>query len=377
MWLRAAAGLLFNISLCDISTSIVFDMFKSARWSGKLPMAEIVKVENLIEVYSDGTKAVDDISFGVNEGEFFGFLGPNGAGKSTTIKVLTTLLRKTSGKVTVAGLDVEKHADGIRKLIGVQSQETVVDPDLTGKENMMLQGHLHQMGGEELKKRVTELLNLVGIADVADRRAGHYSGGMKKRLDLASALVHKPKLLFLDEPTTGLDPQSRAAIWEYLSKLNKEDGITIFLTTQYMEEADKLCQRLFIIDQGRIVASGTPESLKREVGADSITMTLENGSAASETKAKARQILGSIQAINNVIESDGGLTVYAKNASLIIADIVRVFDANKINLSSVSFSSPTLDDVFLQHTGRRIRTEELNTKQTFSRFGAARRPARQ
>jgi ABC-2 type transport system ATP-binding protein len=341
-------------------------------------LAETIKVEDLVEIYSDGTKAVDGISFDVNEGEFFGFLGPNGAGKSTTIKVLTTLLKKTSGKVTVAGFDIEKHGDAIRKAIGVQSQETVVDPDLTGRENMMLQGNLHQMGGKELENRVTELLNLVGLADVADRRAGHYSGGMKKRLDLASALVHKPKLLFLDEPTTGLDPQSRAAIWGYLSRLNKEEGITIFLTTQYMEEADKLCQRLYIVDQGKIVASGTPESLKREVGADSITMTLEDGTAASGTKERARQVLGGIQGINKVLDSDGGLTVYAKNASLIIADIVRTFDANKIHLSSVSFASPTLDDVFLQHTGRRIRTEELNTKQTsFARFGAARRPVRE
>ena len=341
-------------------------------------MPETIRVEDLVEVYADGTKAVDGISFEVNEGEFFGFLGPNGAGKSTTIKVLTTLLKKTAGKVSVAGFDIEKHPEEIRKMIGVQSQETVVDPDLTGKENMMLQGHLHQMGGEELMKRVDELLNLVGIADVADKRAGHYSGGMKKRLDLASALVHKPKLLFLDEPTTGLDPQSRAAIWEYLSKLNKEEGITIFLTTQYMEEADKLCQRLYIIDQGRIVANGTPESLKREVGADSITMTLENGGAAPETRERAKQVLGGLQGINKIIESDGGLTVYAKNASLIIADIVRAFDSNSIHLSSVNFASPTLDDVFLQHTGRRIRAEELNTKQTtFSRFGARRRPVRQ
>jgi ABC-2 type transport system ATP-binding protein len=341
-------------------------------------LSDVISVEGLVVVYSDGTKAVDGIDFGVNEGEFFGFLGPNGAGKSTTIKVLTTLLKKTSGKVTVTGLDIEKRADAIRRMIGVQSQETVVDADLTGKENMMLQGHLHGMGGEELKNRVTELLNLVGIADAADRRAGHYSGGMKKRLDLASALVHKPKILFLDEPTTGLDPQSRAAIWGYLSKLNKEEGITIFLTTQYMEEADKLCERLFIIDQGKIVANGTPDSLKREVGADSITMTFENGSTTSETKERAKQVLGGIPAINNIIESDGGLTVYAKNASLIIADIVRAFDSNKIHLTSVSFASPTLDDVFLQHTGRRIRAEELNTKKTsFARFGAARRPARE
>jgi len=341
-------------------------------------LSDVISVEGLVEVYSDGTKAVDGISFQVNEGEFFGFLGPNGAGKSTTIKVLTTLLKKTAGKVSVAGFNIEKDADKIRKVIGVQSQETVIDQDLTGRENMMLQGHLHQMGGEALRKRVDELLNLVGIADVADRRAGHYSGGMKKRMDLASALVHEPKLLFLDEPTTGLDPQSRAAIWEYLSKLNKEERITIFLTTQYMEEADKLCERLFIIDQGKVVASGTPESLKREVGADSITMTLEDGGASSETKAKAKQVLGGMQGINQVIDSDGGLTVYAKNASTIIADIVRAFDSNGIRLSAVNFASPTLDDVFLQHTGKRIRVEELNTKKTtFARFGAARRPVRQ
>src|SRR5712692_3276953 len=352
-------------------------MLISPSGSGSPSMPETIDVQDLVEVYSDGTKAVDGISFQVNEGEFFGFLGPNGAGKSTTIKVLTTLLKKTAGKVSVAGLDIEKHPEEIRKIIGVQSQETVVDPDLSGKENMMLQGHLHQMGGEELKKWVDELLTLVGIADVADKRAGHYSGGMKKKLDLASALVHKPKLLFLDEPTTGLDPQSRAAIWGYLSKLNKEEGITIFLTTQYMEEADKLCERLFIIDQGKIVANGTPESLKREVGADSITMTLEDGGAAT-TKEKAKEVLGGIQGISKIIESDGGLTVYAKNASLIIADIVRAFDSNKIHLTSVSFASPTLDDVFLQHTGRRIRVEELNTKTTsFARFGAARRRPRQ
>ena len=336
-------------------------------------MTDIISVQNLVEVYSDGTKAVDNVSFSVSEGEFFGFLGPNGAGKSTTIKVLTTLLRKTSGKVSVVGIDVEKNPEAVRKLIGVASQETVVDPDLTGMENMMLQGHLHQMRGEELKKRVAELLKLLELSDVAGKRAGHYSGGMKKRLDLASALVHKPKLLFLDEPTTGLDPQSRAAVWEYLLRLNKEEGITIFLTTQYMEEADRLCKRLYIIDHGKIVANGTPESLKREVGADSIKMSLENGSAASEVKARARELLGGIQGVSNVIESEEGITVYAKNASQIVADIVRAFDAHRIHLSSVSFSSPTPDDVFLQHTGRRIRVEEVTKANQGSRMFGRRR----
>ena len=201
-------------------------------------MADIITVKNLVEIYSDGTKAVDDISFNVQEGEFFGFLGPNGAGKSTTIKILTTLLRKTSGTVSVAGFDLDRQAADIRKIIGVQSQETTVDGDLTGRENITLQGHFHQMNTEDIKKRVDELLGLVGLEAAAEKRARNYSGGMKKRLDLATALVHKPKILFLDEPTTGLDPQSRSGIWTYLEKINKEEDITVFLTTQYLEEAD-------------------------------------------------------------------------------------------------------------------------------------------
>jgi ABC-2 type transport system ATP-binding protein len=324
-------------------------------------MADIITVNDLVEVYADGTKAVDGISFDVREGEFFGFLGPNGAGKSTTIKILTTLLRKTSGSATVAGYDIDKHPDAIRKLIGVENQETVVESDLTGRENLILQGHFQQLHGDALDRRVDELLKLVELTDVASKRAGHYSGGMKKRLDLASALVHSPKVIFLDEPTTGLDPQSRAAIWEYLEKLNREEGITIFLTTQYMEEADKLCRQLAIIDHGKIVSAGSPAQLKSEVAADSIKLVLENDTESKEQlNARAKEMLAKINGVMNVITSEDGLTVYAKNAGFIIADIVRAFDSNKIHLTSVSFSSPTLDDIFLHHTGRRIRTEDVN-----------------
>jgi ABC-2 type transport system ATP-binding protein len=319
-------------------------------------MSDIITVSNLVEVYSDGTKAVDNISFNVKEGEFFGFLGPNGAGKSTTIKILTTLLRKTSGSAIVAGHDLDKEPKEIRKLIGVQSQDTAVDGDLTGRENLMLQGHFQQLPSAELKERVKELLKLVELEDSANKRARNYSGGMKKRLDLASALVHRPKLLFLDEPTTGLDPQSRAAIWDYLEKLNKKEGTTIFLTTQYMEEADRLCRQLSIIDLGKIVASGSPTELKRQVGADSIKLSLEN---CTKDTPNAKDILGSLKGVTKILDSEECLTIYAKNAGLIIADIVRAFDSNGIRLASVSFSSPTLDDIFLQHTGRRIRPEEL------------------
>jgi ABC-2 type transport system ATP-binding protein len=319
-------------------------------------MSDIIDVKDLVLVYGDGTKAVDDISFSVKEGEFFGFLGPNGAGKSTTIKILTSLLRKTSGSVTIAGYDIDKDAAEIRKIIGVQSQDTTVDGDLTGRENIELQGHFHQMRTENIKKRVNELLGLVGLEEAAEKRARNYSGGMKKRLDLATALVHKPKLLFLDEPTTGLDPQSRAAIWSYLEKLNKEEGITIFLTTQYLEEADKLCKRLSIIDSGKIVASGSPNELKREIGADSIRVTLED---CQKDNPQAKEIIKSMTGVTDIMDSEECLTVYAKNAGPLIADIVRALDSSDIRLASVTFSSPSLDDVFMKHTGRRIRTEEL------------------
>jgi ABC-2 type transport system ATP-binding protein len=331
-------------------------------------MSDIITVKDLVLVYADGTKAVDNISFNVQDGEFFGFLGPNGAGKSTTIKVLTTLLRKTSGDVTVAGYDVAKDASAIRKLIGVQSQETTVDGDLTGRENITLQGHFHQMKTSEIKTRVNELLKLVELESVAEKRARNYSGGMKKRLDLATALVHKPKLLFLDEPTTGLDPQSRATIWTYLQKLNKEEGITIFLTTQYLEEADKLCKRLSIIDFGKIVASGSPAELKHEVGADSIRISLEN---CEKDRSRAKEIIKTMTGVSEIVDSDECINVFAKNAGLLIADIVRALDSSDIRLSSVTFSSPSLDDVFMKHTGRRIRTEDL-VKAPSAMFGGRR-----
>jgi ABC-2 type transport system ATP-binding protein len=333
-------------------------------------MPDIITVKDLVEVYSDGTKAVDNISFNVQESEFFGFLGPNGAGKSTTIKILTTLLRKTSGSVIVAGHDLDTEAAEIRKIIGVQSQETTVDGDLTGRENLMLQGHFQQLETSKIKKRVNELLKLVELESAADKRARNYSGGMKKRLDLATAIIHEPKLLFLDEPTTGLDPQSRTAIWNYMQKLNKEEGTTIFLTTQYLEEADKLCKRLAIIDFGKIVASGTPAELKRQVGADSIKVSLEN---CPKDKAHATELLKSMTGVTEVVETpDECLTVFAKDGGTLIADIVRALDSSDIRLTSVTFSTPSLDDVFIRHTGRRIRAEEL-VKAPSRMFGGGRR----
>src|SRR5208283_5547928 len=214
--------------------------------------------------------------------------------------------------------DLEKNPKEIRKLIGVQSQETAVDPELTGRENMILQGELQQMHGKDLGEHVDRLLEVVQLKDAADKRAGRYSGGMKKRLDLAATLVHKPKILFLDEPTTGLDPQTRATMWDYMDGLNKKEGITIFLTTQYLEEADRLCDRLCIVDVGKIVAEGTPTSLKQEIGADAITITLEDKDGADKetVKASAREVLSAIPAVMDTLDSEKGLTLYVKNGGL-------------------------------------------------------------
>jgi ABC-2 type transport system ATP-binding protein len=322
-------------------------------------LASAISVKNLVVVYSDGTKAVDGISFDVKEGEFFGFLGPNGAGKSTTIKALTTLLRKTSGSVTVAGYDLDQSPKDIRESIGVLSQETSLDVDLTGRENLRLQGRLQQLHGRDLEERVTWLLKLVQLEEVANRPAGRYSGGMRKRLDLASALIHRPKLLFLDEPTTGLDAQSRAAIWEYLEDLNKSEGITIFLTTQYLEEADRICRQLSIIDHGKLIANGSPSELKEGLGGDTIAMTLE-----PSARAKAKEILKTVQGVSNILDSDGGVVAYARNAGEIVAGVVTALDRNGIRPTFLSISSPTLDDVFLKQTGRRIRSDDLQRKET-------------
>jgi len=323
-------------------------------------LGDIISAENLVIIYHDGTRAVDGISFNVQEGDFFGFLGPNGAGKSTTIKVLTTLLRKTGGKVTVAGFDLDESPGEIRKTIGVLSQETSLDVDLTGRENLRLQGRLQQMHGRELDDRIDELLKLVQLEDVARKPVGRYSGGMRKRLDLASALIHRPKLLFLDEPTTGLDTQSRTAIWEYLEGLNKSEGLTIFLTTQYLEEADRLCHKLSVIDRGKLIASGSPMELKEAVGGDTVTLVLSD----SSMKSRAKEILKGVPGVVEVIESDGGVIAYAKNAGQIIAGIVTTLDRSGIQLSFLSVSSPSLDDVFLRETGRRIRSDELSRRET-------------
>ena len=324
-------------------------------------MQDIVVVENLRKTYGKDVLAVDGISFRVPKGEIFGFLGPNGAGKSTTIKILTTLLEKSSGKATIDGLDVDDDQAGVRRIIGYSSQDVGVDDDLTARENLLLQCSFHHIPKDIAKTKVNELLQTIRLEEAADRRLKTFSGGMRKRLDLASSLVSDPKILFLDEPTTGLDPQSRQDVWEYIVKLNRQ-GMTIFLTTQYMEEADRLANRLCIVDQGKIVAEGTPAELKAQVGADKITLRFKPDDLAGCQQAK--ELLSKLKGIDAVgqcgdnLVAVNGLEIMAKNGSALVTQVVRALDDARIDVEQLNLSAPTLDEVFLKLTGKTLNVVE-------------------
>jgi len=337
-------------------------------------MDKAVKVEHLTKVYKENIRAVDDISFYVREGEAFGFLGPNGAGKTTTIKMLTTLLPKTSGQAYVYGHNISDSSMAIRKLIGYTAQDIEVDEDLTGRENVMLSGRLYHLSKSESKRRGDELLEILGLTEAAGRAAGTYSGGMRKRLDIATVLVHEPKIIFLDEPTTGLDPQSRFALWTYIKDLNKK-GVTIFLTTQYMEEADNLCERLAIIDTGKIVAEGTPAQLKAEVGGDTITIEIKDG-VDNEINglANAKEILATIPSIKDIKMLDGyRLSLNAANGGDSIPGIVGMLQEKEITIKRLELTNASLDDVFLKYTGHELRVEEQKKKSKAMRHSRKRR----
>jgi ABC-2 type transport system ATP-binding protein len=322
---------------------------------------DIVIVDHLRKTYKNDIVAVDDISFRVHQGEIFGFLGPNGAGKSTTIKILTTLLEKTKGSATIAGFDVDEQQTQVRRIIGYASQEVGIDNDLTARENLLLQCRFHHMRKEKAEKKVDELLKTVKLTDAANRRLKTFSGGMRKRLDLASSLVSDPQILFLDEPTTGLDPQSRQDIWEYVIRLNNQ-GMTIFLTTQYMEEADRLCNRLCIVDQGKIIAEGSPAELKTKIGADTITIRFKADDFDSCEKARVLlSKLPDIEAVGQCREglvSENGLTIMTKNGAAMVARVVRALDEADISLEQLNLSVPTLDEVFLKLTGKTLNVIE-------------------
>jgi ABC-2 type transport system ATP-binding protein len=312
-----------------------------------------IEAEGLVREFKKGPRAVDGIDLRVSSGEIYGFLGPNGAGKSTTVLMLTTLLPPTAGTARVAGYDVVKQGPQVRKAIGAALQEAALDPLLTGREHLRLQAAMHGIGGEERRRRSDALLTRVGLTEAADRKVKGYSGGMKRRLDLALALVHQPRVLFLDEPTTGLDVQSRTALWEEVGRLAKEDGVTVFLTTQYLEEADVLADRVGIIDHGRIVAEGTPETLKEEIGCS----TVEAVPASDDGREALAAVLERFGSLTT--GSPGSVAVQLASSNGNLTEIVRALDAEQVRISHLQIHDPTLDDVFLAKTGRHLEGQAM------------------
>ena len=306
-----------------------------------------IEVWSLVRTFKD-VAAVQGINLRVEPGEIYGFLGPNGAGKSTTVLMLTTLLPPTTGRATVGGYDVVHQGAQVRAVIGAALQEAALDPLLTGREHLQLQAALQALPRAERGPRSTELLQRVGLMEAADRKVRGYSGGMKRRLDLAMALVHRPRLLFLDEPTTGLDVQSRTALWDEVGRLAREDGVTVFLTTQYLEEADVLADRVGIIDHGHIVAEGTPDALKAEIGRPTVEVT----PAGSDGRGAVADIL---ERFGTLVPSSRGVAVRLESSSEAgLAEVVRALDAASLKVDNLELHSPTLDDVFLAKTGRSL-----------------------
>ena len=307
-----------------------------------------IEAEGLVREFKKGPRAVDGIDLRVEPGEIYGFLGPNGAGKSTTVLMLTTLLPPTAGTARVGGYDVVREGPKVRSVIGAALQEAALDPLLTGRDHLRLQATLQGIPRGERKGRAAELLERVGLAEAGDRKVGGYSGGMKRRLDLGLALVHRPRLLFLDEPTTGLDPQSRTALWDEVARLAREDGVTVFLTTQYLEEADVLAGRVGIIDHGRIVAEGTPAALKAEIGRPTVEAEPAEG---VDRERVAAAMAGFGEPIGGAHK---GVAVRLREGVTGLADVVRALDAEGLAVDNLTLHAPSLDDVFLAKTGRSL-----------------------
>src|SRR5215211_9023953 len=313
-----------------------------------------IEAFGLVREFKKGLRAVDGIELRVEPGEVYGFLGPNGAGKSTTVHMLTTLLPPTSGTARVGGYDVVHEGSEVRAVIGAALQEAALDPFLTGAEHMRLQTALHGIRGDEAQRRSSELLARVGLSEAADRKVGGYSGGMKRRLDLALALVHGPRILFLDEPTTGLDPQSRSAMWDEVERLASGEGVTVFLTTQYLEEADRLADRVGIIDGGRIVAEGTPAALKAEIGQPSV----EAVAADPSDRGRLAGVLARFGQDGDCPQSTPeAVAVRLAGGEGNLADVVRALDSEGVAVEHLQLHAPSLDDVFLAKTGHSLEGE--------------------
>ena len=312
-----------------------------------------IEVEQLTKTFN-GFVAVDNISFQVKSGELFGLLGPNGAGKTTTINMLSTLLKKTSGRGEVAGFDISKHKDDVRRSIGVVFQEPALDTKLTGRENLEFHAMMYGMGKEERRKRIEEVLNLVELTEKEKALVESYSGGMKRRLEIARGLIHRPKVLFLDEPTLGLDAQTRRNIWDYIKKLNSDGDVTIILTTHYMEEADFLCERVAIMDKGRFVALGLPSKLKDILGGDVVSLEIDG-----ETGELAGQ-MEKLDWIKTLARHDHHLSLTMEKGERRIPELITMASENNVTVTCVNLRKPSLEDVFLHYTGRTIRDGEAS-----------------
>ena len=312
-----------------------------------------IRAEGLVKRYPGGVVALDGLSFSVAAGTVFGLLGPNGAGKSTTVKVLTTLSRPDEGEAVVGGIDVLREPERVRRVIGTVGQAIAVDPDASGRENLELAGRIHGLGGRALRERVGELLAHFGLTDAADRMARTYSGGMRRKLDVATGLIHRPQVLFLDEPTTGLDPEARAELWTEIGRLAHEDGLSILLTTHYLDEADRLASQLAIVDRGRVVATGSPEELKAELRGDAIVVELSDGADTRAVEAIAR-----VPGIGESLVDGRSLRARAERGAAAVPAVLSALEGAGIGVASVTVSRPSLDDVYLRHTGRAFRRTE-------------------
>ncbi|MPZ29047.1 MAG: ATP-binding cassette domain-containing protein [Micromonosporaceae bacterium] len=322
-----------------------------------------VEAHELVKTYPKGVRALTGLSLRVQPGEIFGLLGPNGAGKTTAVKILTTLAHPDSGTATVAGQDALRHPGRVRRLIGTVSQRSSADPVATGRDNLVLQGRLYGLRGAELRQRVTELLDRFDLTDAAGRRTRSYSGGMQRRLEVALGLVHRPQVLFLDEPTTGLDPEARAAMWDEIARLAGEEGLTILLTTHYLEEADRLADRLAIVDKGRVVAAGTPDQLKGELHGDAVHIELRT--TLDETAAgTARSALGRLPGVREVTLDGLRLSARADDGAAVVPGALAELTAAGVSVATVTAARPSLDDVYLRYAGRRFAEADADSDST-------------
>ena len=316
----------------------------------------IIKVEGLTKIFNHQLKAVDHINFAVKQGEIFGFLGPNGAGKTTTINMLITVLKPTEGKATLLGYDVLKQSNEVRSSIGVVPQEYTSDDDLTGLENLLLCADLYGIPRSTSKKRARELLQLVELTEFKDKKVQTYSGGMRRRLELACGLINRPKVLFLDEPTLGLDVQTRAATWNYIKTLKKEYGMTLFMTTHYLEEADSLCDRIAIIDHGKIIVIGTPTELKDSLGGDIITLSIEKD-------VNIADLIKKISHVKDVIKENGSYLIKSECGEITAPLIIEALRRENHVVTRLSLTKPTLNEVYLQYTGKSMRDAADESKE--------------